>query len=105
MSAQRMEDAIALLGRLVAFDTESSKSNLPIIDFIEDYLRARGVAFTRVPNAAGDKAAVFATICTMAASCCPATRMSCRSRARHGPAIPSPCAARAADFTAAEPAT
>ena len=57
-----MEEAIALLGRLISFDTESSKSNLPIIEFIEDYLRARGVAFTRVPNAAGDKAAVFATI-------------------------------------------
>ena len=62
MSAQRIEEAIALLGRLVAFDTESSRSNLPIIEFIEGLLRARQVPFTRVPNAAGDKAALFATI-------------------------------------------
>lgn len=62
MSAQRMEATIELLGRLIAFDTESSKSNLEIVGFIEDYLRARNVAFTRVPNAAGDKAALFATI-------------------------------------------
>ncbi len=62
MSAQRFEAAIELLGRLVSFDTESSKSNLPVIDFIEDYLRARNVTFTRLPNATGDKAAIFATI-------------------------------------------
>ncbi len=62
MGDQRMEDAIALLERLVAFDTESSKSNLDIIAFVEDYLRARGVPHVRAPNAAGDKAALFATI-------------------------------------------
>ncbi len=62
MSAQRIEESIALLGQLIAFDTESSKSNLPIVDFIEDYLRARNVRFARVPNAIGDKAALFATI-------------------------------------------
>jgi acetylornithine deacetylase len=58
----RLERTIELLGQLVAFDTESSKSNWPIIRFIEDYLRARDVPFTVVPNAAGDKAAIFATV-------------------------------------------
>lgn len=62
MSAARLEAVISLLEQLVAFDTESSKSNLPIIDHIESYLRARDVQFMRVPNAAGDKAALFATI-------------------------------------------
>ena len=51
-----------LLERLVSFDTESSKSNLPLIDFVEDYLRAWGIPVVRVPNAEGNKAAIFATI-------------------------------------------
>ena len=51
-----------MLERLVGFDTESSKSNLPLIDFVEDYLRAWGVETVRAPNADGTKAALFATI-------------------------------------------
>ncbi|MCQ4191273.1 acetylornithine deacetylase [Methylocystis suflitae] len=58
----RLEGAIDLLSRLVAFDTVSSKSNLPLIDFVEAYLREQEVRFVRAPNAAGDKAALFATI-------------------------------------------
>ena len=51
-----------LLARLVAFDTTSAKSNLDIIAFIETYLAGHGIASTRVPNAASDKASLFATI-------------------------------------------
>ncbi|MBI1980901.1 MAG: acetylornithine deacetylase [Methylocystis sp.] len=58
----RLEDAIDMLSRLVAFDTVSSKSNLPLIDFVETYLREQDVRFVRAPNAAGDKAALFVTI-------------------------------------------
>jgi acetylornithine deacetylase len=58
----RRDRAITLLERLIAFDTETSKSNLALIDFVEDVLRAEGVTFTRQPNAEGDKAALFATI-------------------------------------------
>jgi len=58
----RLEDAIDMLSRLVAFDTVSSKSNLPLIDFVEAYLREQDVRFVRAPNASGDKAALFATI-------------------------------------------
>ena len=58
----RLALAIETIADLVAFDTESSKSNLPIIDFIGAHLEARGVPFVRVPNATGDKAAIFATI-------------------------------------------
>lgn len=57
-----LERAIEITGRLVAYDTESAKSNLPLIDFVEDYLRQQQVPFVRAPNAAGDKAAIFATI-------------------------------------------
>jgi acetylornithine deacetylase len=57
-----LERAIELTGRLVAFDTESSKTNLPLVEFVADYLRGLGVPFVVAPNAAGDKAALFATI-------------------------------------------
>src|SRR5215210_1051506 len=53
---------LEMLARLVAFDTESAKSNLPLIDFVEDYLKAWDVPHIRVPNAAGDKAAIYATL-------------------------------------------
>ncbi len=56
-----LDRAIALLDRLVAFDTESARSNLALIDFVEDYLLGLGARFSRIPNALGDKAALFAT--------------------------------------------
>ncbi len=62
MSSERLEAAKALLARLVAFKSVSETSNLPVIDFIEDYLAAHGVAARRAPNASGDKAALLATI-------------------------------------------
>ena len=51
-----------LLSRLVAFDTTSHKSNLPIVDFIEDYLTRHGVTSARVTSDDGLKANLFATI-------------------------------------------
>jgi acetylornithine deacetylase len=51
-----------LLARLVAFDTTSHKSNLPIVRFIEDYLRRHGVESALVPTPNGQKASLFATI-------------------------------------------
>jgi acetylornithine deacetylase len=51
-----------LLARLVAFDTTSHKSNIPLIRFVEDYLRQHGVESVRVPTADGEKASLFATI-------------------------------------------
>src|SRR5262245_57764655 len=51
-----------LLARLVAFDTTSHKSNLPIIRFIDDYLRQHGVESALVPTPDGEKASLFATI-------------------------------------------
>jgi acetylornithine deacetylase len=40
----------------VAFDTTSHLSNLPMLDFLADYLDRPGIRMTRVPSAAGDKA-------------------------------------------------
>jgi acetylornithine deacetylase len=54
--------ALEILARLVAFDTESDKSNLALIAWVESYLSGLGVPSVRIPNAAGDKAALFATI-------------------------------------------
>ena len=54
--------AIDLLARLVSFDTVSSRSNLPLVEHIEAYLRELGIPAVRVPNAAGDKAALFVTV-------------------------------------------
>jgi acetylornithine deacetylase len=53
---------LEMLERLVSFDTESDKSNLALIDFVEGYLRSWGVPYLRAPNAAGDKAALLATL-------------------------------------------
>ncbi|HMN72963.1 MAG TPA: acetylornithine deacetylase [Rhodoblastus sp.] len=57
-----LERAIEIAEELIAFDTESSKSNLALIDHVETYLRRLGVPFVRAPNAAGDKAAIMATV-------------------------------------------
>jgi acetylornithine deacetylase len=53
---------LEMLAKLVSFDTESSKSNLPLVDFVADYFEAWSVPFVRDPNAEGDKAALYATI-------------------------------------------
>jgi acetylornithine deacetylase len=51
-----------LLARLVAFDTTSSKTNIPLIEFVEAYLAKHGIASQRVPTADGLKSSLFATI-------------------------------------------
>jgi acetylornithine deacetylase len=53
---------LEMLAKLVSFDTESQKSNLALIDFVEDYLRGWNVPYVRVPNETGDKAAIYATL-------------------------------------------
>ncbi len=54
--------AIAILERLVAFDTTSHRSNLELIAWVEAYLAGHGVASRRVPGAGGEKANLLATI-------------------------------------------
>jgi acetylornithine deacetylase len=53
---------LEMLAKLVSFDTVSSKSNLPLIDFVESYLQGWNVPYVRVPNETGDKAALYATV-------------------------------------------
>ncbi|MCI0736622.1 MAG: acetylornithine deacetylase [Beijerinckiaceae bacterium] len=58
----RLDATLGMLERLTGFDTESSKSNLALVAFVEDYFKSLGIAYVKIPNAAGDKAALFATI-------------------------------------------
>ncbi|HEY1864705.1 MAG TPA: acetylornithine deacetylase [Roseiarcus sp.] len=59
---RRLAEAKVLLARLIAFDSVSDSSNLPLIDFVESYLKGHGLESRRAPNAAGDKAAILSTI-------------------------------------------
>jgi acetylornithine deacetylase len=52
----------AILDRLVAFPTVSRESNLPLIDWVEDYLDGWGVAAHRVWNADRTKANLYAQV-------------------------------------------
>ena len=51
-----------MLEALVAFDTTSHLSNLPLIDFVRDYLDGHGVTSVTVMNGEATKANLYATI-------------------------------------------
>jgi acetylornithine deacetylase len=61
-AAATLERALEIAETLIAFDTESAKSNLALIDWVEGYFRQYGVPFVRAPNAHGDKAAIMGTV-------------------------------------------
>ena len=54
--------AIAILERLVAFDTISAKSNLELVGWVADYLDGHGIKSVLTRNPEGTKANLFATI-------------------------------------------
>jgi acetylornithine deacetylase len=54
--------ALDILTRLIAFDTTSRNSNLALIEWVEAFLRERGVASQRVPNGDGTKSNLYALI-------------------------------------------
>ena len=60
--AKNNEQALAILAELVAFNSVSRNSNLPIIDYIENKLAPLGIACTRVPSPDGNKANLIARI-------------------------------------------
>jgi acetylornithine deacetylase len=51
-----------ILDRLIGFPTVSHKSNLPLIDWVETYLKGHGITCHRHWNEAGDKAGLFAHV-------------------------------------------
>ncbi|STU00087.1 acetylornithine deacetylase [Klebsiella quasipneumoniae] len=52
----------AILAALLAFDTTSRHSNLAMIDWIADFLAARGVASRRFYDPSGGKANLYARL-------------------------------------------
>lgn len=57
-----MTNKVEMLARLVAFDTTSRESNLPLIEFVETYLDSHGVTYFRVDYEQGRKTNLYATI-------------------------------------------
>ena len=55
-------NSVSILEHLVAFDTVSSKTNLPMLDWIDEYLENHGVKAYRVPDESGAKASLYAQI-------------------------------------------
>jgi len=57
-----MTQTLPLLERLIAFDTVSHRSNLPLLDHVQAIMEARGITCWRVPDPTGTKANLFATV-------------------------------------------
>jgi len=51
-----------ILQQLVSFDTTSYKSNLALVEFVQNYLNDYGINSQLVPDASGKKANLYATI-------------------------------------------
>jgi acetylornithine deacetylase len=58
----RAERIRKLLADLIAFDTVSDRTNLPLIAYIEKYLASFGVTGRRIPDDTGQKASLWVTI-------------------------------------------
>ncbi len=54
--------ATQMLEKLVAFDTTSAKTNIPLIEFVEGYLSSHGIESRRVPTEDGKKSSLHAVI-------------------------------------------
>jgi acetylornithine deacetylase len=61
-SGNAIVKTLEILDRLIAFPTVSADSNLAIIDYIQDYLKARGFETHRILDQTGLKAGLFARI-------------------------------------------
>ncbi|MGB8814543.1 MAG: acetylornithine deacetylase [Paracoccaceae bacterium] len=55
-------DMRGILERLVAFDTVSSKPNIALMHYVRGLLAEAGIAVVLIPDAAGGKANLFATV-------------------------------------------
>ncbi|WP_413855233.1 M20/M25/M40 family metallo-hydrolase, partial [Albidovulum sp.] len=57
-----LSEARRILDRLVAFPTVSRDTNLPLVDWVEDYLKDHGVTAHRVWNAERTKANLWCSV-------------------------------------------
>jgi len=55
-------NTLTLLDRLIGFDTTSAKSNLALVEFVEEYLKVRGFMVQRIGDETGQKAGLYAQI-------------------------------------------
>ena len=62
MHSPRPDRIRKLLADLVAFDTVSDRSNLPLIAYIGNYLASLGISGERILDGTGQKASLWATI-------------------------------------------
>ena len=62
MRAGELAETLAVLDRLIAFNTVSANSNLALAEYVETYLRDRGFAVHRMPDPTGQKAGLYARI-------------------------------------------
>jgi acetylornithine deacetylase len=62
MPSPRSDRIRKLLTELVGFNTISDRSNLPLIDHVENYLASLGLACERIVDAAAQKASLWVTI-------------------------------------------
>jgi acetylornithine deacetylase len=62
MSNDRADRIRKLLAELIAFDTVSDRSNLPLIAHVETYLASFGISGRRIVDDTGQKAALWVTI-------------------------------------------
>ncbi|MEX3015710.1 acetylornithine deacetylase [Gymnodinialimonas hymeniacidonis] len=53
---------LELLDRLISFETVSAQSNLPLISFVEAFLKSNGFRVSRIPSPCGLKAGLYAEI-------------------------------------------
>ena len=53
---------IEILEKLVAFPTVSRDTNLPLVDWVEDYLNSHGIDCHRYYHENGEKAAIMAHV-------------------------------------------
>jgi acetylornithine deacetylase len=60
--ARPSENSIDMIRRLVGYDTTSRDSNMPLIDWVRDYLAGHGVDSTLIRDDTGTKANLFATL-------------------------------------------
>jgi acetylornithine deacetylase len=58
----QMSDVLAILERLIAFPTVSADSNLPLVEYVAQYLAANGVEPEVLMDATGKKAGILATV-------------------------------------------
>jgi acetylornithine deacetylase len=58
----RLQATLATLDTLVGFQTVSARSNLDLVDYVEELLARHGIAAKRIPDASGKKASLLATI-------------------------------------------